>query len=187
MIRFLLSLALVLGSVASAQAKEIKDVNLADSLELQGHPFVLNGAGVRSKLFLDVYIASLYLTAKTSDPAAVVAADEPMAIRLNIISSMITSKRMADATRDGFVHSTGGNLAPIEADVEELIKAFSEEIKEGDVFDLVYEPETGVTVYKNGVTASNVKGLTFKQALFGIWLSDDPIQGSLKKALVSNE
>ncbi|WP_430462603.1 chalcone isomerase family protein [Thalassolituus sp. LLYu03] len=186
MIRILVSLALLLGLTTAVQAKEIKDVAVDDQLTLEGHSFVLNGAGIRSKFFLDVYIAALYLQKQESDAAAIVAADEPMAIRLHITSGMINSKRMSESTRDGFVRSTGGNLAPIEGDVEELIKAFKDEIKEGDVFDLVYEPETGVTVYKNGVAASNVKGLAFKQALFGIWLSDDPIQSSLKKSLVSN-
>lgn len=186
MIRILLSLALVLGAFTAVQAKEVKDINFDDQLELEGHPFVLNGAGVRSKFFLDVYIAALYLQKHSENAGEIISADEPMAIRLHIISGVITSKRMAESTRDGFVRSTNGNLAPIENDVEELIKAFKDEINEGDVFDLVYEPETGVTVYKNGVAASNVKGLAFKQALFGIWLSDDPIQNSLKKALVAN-
>lgn len=185
MMRILLSMMFALVAVSAAQAKEIEDVELDDTISIDGQTLVLNGAGVRSKFFLDVYIASLYLPQPQTDPDVIINADEPMVLRLNIISGMITSRRMADSTRDGFVRSTHGNLAPIEHDVEELIKAFSEEIEEGDVFDLVYDPATGVTVYKDGEAASNVPGLAFKKALFGIWLSDDPIQKSLKKALIN--
>jgi len=32
-----------------------------------------------------------------------------------------------------------------------------------------------------------VPGLAFKQALFGIWLSDDPVQDSLKEAMLGDE
>ena len=116
---------------------------------------------------------------------AIIDADEPMAIRLYITSDLITSERMANSTRDGFVRSTDGNIAPIEDKIEELIKAFKDDIEEGDVFDLVYTPEAGVTVYKDGDVESSVQGLAFKKALFGIWLSDNPIQKSLRKALVN--
>lgn len=186
MIRILFSFVLMLGAFTSAQAIEVNDVDVDEKMTVQGQELVLNGAGVRSKLFLDLYVAALYLKEQKADAEAIIAADEPMAIRLHITSDIITSKRMADATRDGFVRSTGGNLAPIEKEVDALIVAFQEEIEEGDVFDLVYEPGAGVTVYRDGEASSNVKGLEFKQALFGIWLSEDPIQSSLKKAMVSN-
>lgn len=184
MMRILLGLTLALGLIFNVNARQIEGAEVAEKLMLNGQELTLNGAGIRSKFFLDVYVAALYLGGKSVDAKKIVAADAPMAIRLHIISGMINSKRMSESTRDGFVRSTGGNLAPIEQDVEELIKAFRDEVKEGDVFELAYTPERGVTVYRNGEEKSNVKGLKFKQALFGIWLSEDPIQTSLRKALI---
>ncbi len=186
MLRTLMSLVFALTAFSCVQAKEIDGIDVDETLDVAAQTLVLNGAGVRSKFFLDLYVAALYLNQEEKDADAIISADKPMAIRLYIVSDMITSKRMADSTRDGFVRSTHGNVAPIEDKIEELIKAFSEEIEEGDVFDLVYTPETGVTVYRDGEAESNVKGLAFKQALFGIWLSDNPVQTSLKKALVRN-
>ncbi len=185
MMRILLGLTLALGLIFNVNARQIEGAEIAEQLTLNGQELTLNGAGIRSKFFLDVYVAALYLGKKSTDAAAIVAADEPMAIRLYIVSGMINSKRMSESTRDGFVRSTGGNLAPIERDVEELIKAFRDEVTEGDVYELAYTPETGVTVYRNGEEKSNVKGLKFKQALFGIWLSEDPIQKSLKKSMIN--
>ncbi|GGY40633.1 chalcone isomerase [Bacterioplanes sanyensis] len=184
MLRILLALSLLLGQTFMAQAKEFSGLELADSFTLDDHALTLNGAGVRTKFFLDLYIAALYLPELEDDGDDIVEADEPMALRLHIISSMITGKRMADSTRDGFVRSTGGNLAPIEDKVEQLITAFADDINEGDVFDLVYRPSNGVTVYHNGEAKSQVAGLAFKQALFGIWLSDDPVQEDLRDALL---
>jgi hypothetical protein len=185
MTRILLGLALACSLIFSVNARQLEGADIAEQITLNGQALTLNGAGIRSKFFLDVYVAALYLGSKSDDAKAIVAADEPMAIRLHIVSGMINSKRMSESTRDGFVRSTGGNLAPIEQDVEELIKAFRDEVKEGDVFELAYTPESGVTVYRNGEMKSNVKGLKFKQALFGIWLSEDPIQKSLKKGLIN--
>ena len=167
-------------------AKEINDIDVDDVFEVGDQQLVLNGAGARSKFFLDVYVAALYLKNNQTDAQQIVDADEPMAIRLYITSDLITSKRMADSTRDGFIRSTDGDIAPIEKDIEELIKAFRSEIEEGDVFDLVYTPGSGVAVYKDGDLESSVPGFAFKKALFGIWLSENPIQKSLKKALVNS-
>ncbi|MDH3897194.1 MAG: chalcone isomerase family protein, partial [Deltaproteobacteria bacterium] len=56
--------------------------------------------------------------------------------------------------------------------------------KEDDRYDLIYVPGKGVEVYINGEYASVTEGLSFKKALFGIYLSDKPAQKSLKKAML---
>ncbi|WGZ94306.1 MAG: chalcone isomerase family protein [Candidatus Thiothrix putei] len=60
---------------------------------------------------------------------------------------------------------------------------FKEAIKEGDVYDFVYTPAK-VVIIKNGKPSATIAGNDFKQALFGIWLGENPIQASLKKALL---
>lgn len=166
---------------------EIGDARVSKTFHSKGNNLVLNGAGTRTKFFMDIYVAALYLKKPSTDADAVIKADEPMAIRLHIVSSMINSERMSDSTRDGFVRSTNGNIAPIEDDIDELITAFADAVEDGDVFDLVYLPGDGVTVYRNGEAKSNVKGLNFKQALFGIWLSDDPVQSHLKRKMINSD
>lgn len=182
--RFLVSLALMLSLSPLVSAKNVAGVDVADTIAVNQQELILNGAGIRTKFFMDVYAAALYLPETNRSADEIIAADESMAIRLYIVSGMINPNFMSDSTRDGFVRSTGGNLAPIEADVEELITAFQGSIEKGDVFDLVYEPASGVTVYRNGEAKSNVEGLKFKQALFGIWLSADPVQGRLKENML---
>lgn len=186
MTRFFAAAFAALFLLSPVQALTVGGADVADTLQAGEQTLQLNGAGVRSKFFIDAYVAALYLGAENSDSAAILAADEAMAVRLYITSGMITSKRMSDSTRDGFVRSTGGNTAPIEAEIELMISAFKDEIKEGDVFDLVYQPERGVTVYRNGEEKAVVAGMPFKQALFGIWLSDDSIQKSLRKAMLNS-
>jgi hypothetical protein len=175
---------IILMMVAQGNAEEIGGINMPESLKTEQSTLMLNGAGVREKFFLDLYVGGLYLKEKSADPGAIIAADEPMAIRLHIISSMITSKRMEKATREGFENATGGNIGPIKVQIEEFISVFKEEIREGDIYDLIYVPAKGVEVSKNNEPRSMIKGLPFKKALFGIWLSDKPAQKSLKKAML---
>lgn len=178
------SLLLSFCLAGSASAVTISDVKIPDSLTADGTELVLNGAGTRSKWFIDLYVGGLYLPAKSSNAGSIIAADEPQAIKLHIISGMITSDRMTSATMEGFENSTGDNVAPIKDEVDAFLDVFSEEIKEGDVFDLVYIPGSGVHVMKNGTERGVIEGMAFKKALFGIWLSDEPAQEDLKKAML---
>ena len=174
----------VLMITALGNAEEIGGINMPESLQSGQTQLMLNGAGVREKFFIDVYVGGLYLKEKSHDPKAIIEADEPMAIRLHIVSSMATSERMEKAWNEGFEKATGGNIAPIKVQIEELISVFREEIKENDSYDLIYVPGKGVQVSKNSEFRSTIAGLPFKKALFGIWLSDKPAQKSLKKAML---
>ena len=177
---------LLLGAlVIGAQGKDIAKVDVPDTLKAGKAELMLNGAGVRKKLFMNLYVGGLYLQKPSSDAAAIIKADEPMAIRLHIISGLITSAKMENATREGFTNATGGNTAPIQKQIEEFIAVFKAEIKKGDVCEMVYLPGQGTAVYKNGKPACTVAGMDFKQALFGIWLCDKPAQKSLKKAMLA--
>jgi len=146
---------------------------------------VLNGAGTRTKFVISVYNAGLFLKKKSSDANQIIKANEIMAIRLKVVSGFVSSEKMKAALNEGFKNATGGNTTPIQAQIDQLItKGFAGEIKKGDVFDIVYTPAAGSLVAKNSKTVTTIKGLPFKQALFGIWLSAKPAQESLKKQML---
>ena len=168
----------------SASAKQVEGIEIPDQLAANGSNLVLNGAGVRDKLFMDLYVAGLYLKTPGLTADQVVNADQPMALRLHIVSGLIDSEKMTSATKEGFELATSGNTAPIQKEIAKFINVFSEEIKEGDVFDLVYTPGQGVTTTKNGVSKGTVQGTEFKKAMFGIWLSDSPVHDGLKAELL---
>jgi hypothetical protein len=178
---------LMMATLGMGNAEEIGGINMPESLKTGQTTVLLNGAGVRKKFFIDVYVGGLYLREKSQDSKAIIEADEPMAIRLHIVSSMVTSKKMEKAWREGFEKATGGNIEPIKVQIEELISVFREEIKENDNYDMIYVPGKGVQVSKNSESISTIGGLPFKKALFGIWLSDKPAQKSLKKAMLGDE
>lgn len=184
--RIILVLASVLFMSGSLQALEVEGVELPENLSLEGQELVLNGAGVRKKFFFNLYVGSLYLEEKTQDAESVIQSDSPMAIELHIISDKINSDNMTEATLEGFEKATGGNTKPLQGEIDRLIRAFDEEFNEGDSFQLLYLPQKGVKVYKNGELQTSVSGLAFKRALFGIWLGDEPAQQSLKQGMLGN-
>lgn len=186
MVRFLSILIAVLAFASSSQAQlTLNDVTLPAKLSFNSQNLVLNGGGIRSKFMFKLYTAGLYLTEKSSDAVSIMKANKIMAVHFEVTSSMIDSENMSEAINEGFDKSTDGNTAKIRARIDELLEAFSsEEITPGDVFDIVYVPNTGVRTYKNGTLKSTITGLDFKQALFGIWLSADPVSSKLKEGML---
>jgi hypothetical protein len=111
-----------------------------------------------------------------------------MAIRLHIISKLVTPKKMEKSTRNGFVVSLealGKNISKsVDVEIDKLIAVFKDGITKDDKFDLVYIPNKGIHAYKNGKLKDIITGLDFKRALFGIWISDKPVQDDLKNAMM---
>jgi len=178
----LLSFAVLLAG--PAYAKKVGGVELPAELTVGDAALALNGAGLRKKLFIKLYVGSLYLPEPSSDAQAIIDADEPMSITLNILSDLLTRDKMLKALKQGFKKSTDGNTEAIQPQIDRMIELMQEKIRPGDSFQLSYEPGSGTHMSKNGDAPELIEGLDFKQALFGIWLSDKPAQASLKKAML---
>ncbi len=179
----LIVIALIGFNFSQAQTK-VAGVNLPDTENFEGTTLVLNGAGVREKLWIDLYAGALYLTKKSSNAEAITAANNPMSIKLHIVSKLISSGKMIDAVNEGFENSTNGKIAPLEGKIKQFTNMFMDEIKKNDVFDIVYLPGKGVVVYKNDIEKGVIDGMEFKKALFGIWLSNRPADDDLREAML---
>ncbi|MCB0409781.1 MAG: chalcone isomerase family protein [Flavobacteriales bacterium] len=179
----LTSLFLSILFFATAQ-KEIGGITIPSKIKFNETTLNLNGAGIREKFWIDLYVGGLYTDKNSSDAATIINSDETMSIKLHIISSMITTKKMTDAVDEGFKKSTKGKQAELKDEITKFKGVFTPEIKEGDVYDLVYIPNKGTVVYKNSKPSITIKGLAFKKALFGIWLCDEPADEDLKEAML---
>ena len=145
-----------------------------------------NGFGTRSKMMLSLYECSLYLPQKSDDAANILNSDQPMAVRIEITSRFVSQEKMLASLNDGFGQSTGGDTGSIAADIKKFSECFSAPIKMGDVFIFAYAPNTGVVVSKNNQPMGTVGDLAFKKALMGIWLGENPVDKSLRTALLGN-
>jgi hypothetical protein len=167
-----------------ANAKQVGKVELPDSLMAGTNELLLNGAGFRKKLFIKVYAAGLYLKEKQTDPQKIIDADAPMAIRMHFVYSEVSGKKLVEAWNEGFVNGTGGNIAPIKTEIDTFNAYFSQEAKKNDIYDIIYVPEQGISVYIKGELKGTIKGLDFKKAVFSIWLGEKPADSSLKKKML---
>lgn len=174
----------VLMTASFAWAAEIGGVTLPDSLMAGNTKLLLNGAGLRKKFFVKVYAGGLYLKQKNSDAEKVIAADEPMAIRMCFIYDGVAKEKLIAAWNEGFKNATRGNIAPIKTQIDTFNSVFTEEAKKGDVYDIVYIPGQGVSMVMKGQPKGTIKGLEFKKAVFSIWLGEKPADKGLKKGML---
>jgi hypothetical protein len=186
MLRSVFAFFLIFAIALSANAQlSLNDVTLPAKLTFHEKPLVLNGGGIRTKLVFKLYTIGLYLPKKSNDGASILKANETMAVRFQITSSMINSDNMSEAINEGFDKSTNSNTSPVRVRIDKMLNTFSSEaINIGDLFEIVYIPGKGTEIYKNGKLKSTIEGIDFKQALFGIWISDNSISSGLKNDLL---
>ena len=174
-------------AMSYAQKEYIVDgIIIPRSIDFQGKKLELSGFGTRSKLWMDVYLQALYLETLSQEADKIIANDlDKMAIRIIITSSLVSSGKFTRNFNNGFEKSAKDKLELLQPRIE-LFKGFmSEKIVENDVFNLMYNPNDQKTyVYKNDVLKGTVPGLDFKNALFGIWLGNNPVDQKLKKDLL---
>jgi hypothetical protein len=155
-----------------------------DQIEYQGNTITKNGQGTRIIFFMKVYEGSLYLETKNSNAEEIVNMDAPMAIRIDVTSTMVTADAMKKALNEGLEKSTGNNTGAISKEIIQLSSSFDNDVSSGDNYEFIYLPDLGTHVLKNSELVELIKGMEFKKAFFGIFLSDNPIQKNLKKAML---
>jgi hypothetical protein len=182
--KYLLTLVMMVWAVLPQAVCKDKADNMPENIYAEEEPLVLNGWGVRRKFSIDLFEGGLYLKEKNKDANKIIQADEPMSIRIHVISNLITSKRLEENMRSEFDRVTNNNWGVHKANIETVMNAFKEDVKKGDVFDLVYLPGSGLTIFKNNKEQAVAKGLEFKKLLYSIWLGDDPQDAKLKKGMM---
>ena len=168
---------------APAQAGELSSVKVPDTVTVGGKSLVLNGMGLREKFFIDIYVGSLYLPAKTSEAKKVIEDDVPKRIDMNFIYSEVPKDKLTSAYVDGFAAAKAEttqkeNLA--------TLNGWMETVNAGDVIRLDYVPGTGTTVYVKGTKKGTIAGADFMKALWSVYVGSAPPTSALKKGMLGN-
>ena len=186
---FIVVLTMVFFSSHAQTQFETEGVIVPRTIQVNnGKTIELNGFGTRSKAWVDVYVQALYLTVLSQDPTFIMEGETDMAIRIEVLSKLVTSRKLTNAMEKGFEKSCGDNLNAMMPKINQFKSMLTDEIVKGDVFVLSYNPnENSVFVYKNEKLKGKIEGKDFKKALFGIWLSDKPADEDLKEELLGKK
>ncbi len=146
---------------------------------------ILNGCGIRDKMWISLYVQALYLIEKSSDAIGILNDNSTMAIKLHVTSSLITRQKLVDGLRDGIKKSLTGKMVDIQEQLNLFNSYLYKPIKENDVYDFIYNSSNeNLTVYINDEKIGIITGFAFKRAFFGIWLEEKCADKTLKKRLL---
>jgi hypothetical protein len=171
------------------QAAEVGGVKLEDKLRLTptGPELVLNGAGIRTRVFFKVYVGGLYLTEKKGTAAEVIGLAGPKRVSMTMLRDL-TAQQLSEGLADGIRNnSSAAEQEALKARVDELVGIMNAlgEAKKGDTILLDFLPESGTRMVVNGQPRGKpITGDDFYRALLRIWLGDKPVDDDLKKGML---
>lgn len=150
-----------------------------------GEILALNGAGLREKFWVDVYVGSLYLPAKSSDVAAILSKPQAWRIQLDFVYKEVAQEKLLASWREGFEkNQTAETLQRLQSRIEIFYRFFDSSAVARDQFRFDYQPGVGTRVSKNQQSLGVIPGEDFANALLEIWLGNHPADKSLKKAML---
>ena len=185
--RIFLKLLLLVFTVTSGVAQtKVGEAILPNTMSFNEQSVTLNGAGIREKLWFDLYACGLYLTEKNSNATEIVSSNNLMAIKLHILSSLVSKKKLVEAFRKGIDETNSvSDVKRLEAKINVFLSLIKNDIAVNNVYDLVYFPNKGLTVFENNKEVGTVEGLDFKKLVFNIWLAPSPVDNDLKLNLIN--
>ena len=181
----LCAITLLAGS-QQATGGDIGGVDIAETITPQGSEseLVLNGAGIRKKFFMDIYVGALYLPARNTDAGAIISDTGAASVDMHIVYKEIDRQKLTDGWEDGFrANLAPDQLAALRPELDSFNALFTA-VRKGDVIRIAYRPGTGTGVSINNELRGTVEGNDFFRALLKVWLGDRPVSKSLKQGML---
>ena len=169
---------------SSVMAAEVAGVKLEE--QIQPGNLVLNGAGLRKRLFFQVYAIGLYLPKKTNSAEEAIGGPGAKRVAIHMLRN-VGAAEFSEALAEGIrANHSEAEAKALEPRVQELGAIMGEvkEAKKGMAIALDATP-AGTQVLIDGKPAGKaIAGEDFYRALLRIWLGPRPVQDDLKKALL---
>ncbi|MDQ6997745.1 MAG: chalcone isomerase family protein [Mariprofundus sp.] len=180
--RILLFALLMMSS--PAWAVELEGVSVPDRATVAGEQLQLNGAGIRSKFFFDIYIGALYLRSSATSAQEATAGALPKRVTMDILYDEVDQEKLTGGWTAGFKKNQSTETF---STLEERLHQFNAmfvDAHAGDhfIFDFLRDGSTQVML--RGRDAGRISGYDFQQALLAVWLGKKPADNDLKQAML---
>ena len=154
---------------------------LPDNIKAGDNELTINGAGLRKKVIIKVYACALYLMEKESNAKSIIEDDKPIAVKMHFIYKAVAPEKLIEAWNTGFGKSDISNL---QEEIKTFNSYFTKDAVKDEVYDIIYVPEVGTSVYMNNELKGTIPGIEFKKAVYSIWLGEQTELPKLKKAML---
>lgn len=170
-----------------AQALRVDGMEFDDRLRLGGQELQLNGVGFRSVATFKGYAAALYLAERVATPAEVTALPGAKRLQMRMLMD-VPAAEFSKALRKGVRRNTPAAERP---GLEERLARFDAvvlglgTVRKGDVVDLDFVPERGLTLALNGRQRGEaIAGADLYAALLRVFVGQRVSDADLKLGLL---
>jgi hypothetical protein len=183
---FCAATAVLLSAIAGAA--EIEGLKLPERITLgaNGPELVLNGAGVRTQAVFKVYVAALYLPAKTDDSEKILRDNRASRLSLHMLRKLTADQITSSINTALRATLTPEERTPLESRLQEFSAMLERlpELNKGTQIAIDYVPESGTTIHLDGAEIGRFPGADFNHALLRVWIGERPRDVRLKKAML---
>jgi len=178
-------LLLVLGCLAfPAFGAEVAGVKIDDKIRIGSAELTLSGAGLRKRVFFQVYVIGLYVSDRKADLVTQPGLKRVAIHMLRDVDAATFTDALVEGMRPNHDEATMKTLEPRIAELA-AIMAQLKEAKSGMQILLDWRPGTGTIISVDGKPRGGpIGGEDFYRALLRVWLGERPVQDDLKKALL---
>ncbi len=171
---------------ATSWAVDVEGVDVPESVTVSDKTLQLNGAGVRTKMFFDIYVGALYLPTSTTTTAGVLDMPGPKQVSMTFLYKEVDREKLTNGWEEGFrLNQPEEEMAGLKDRLQQFNDLFITAHK-GDVFVFNFLADGSTNVILNGKEAGAIPGADFQRALLSVWLGEKPADKDLKKAMLGN-
>jgi hypothetical protein len=164
-------------------AAEVAGVRLDDKVRVSDTELSLSGAGLRKRVFFQVYAIGLYVRDRKADP---ISQPGPKRVQIHMLRD-VGAEQFIEALAEGIKSNhSEAEASALEPRVKELGATMAEikEAKKGMSIALDWTGAATQLLLDGKAAGRPIQGEDFYRALLRIWLGDKQVQDDLKKALL---
>jgi Chalcone isomerase-like len=176
-------LLVLLCLAAPAWAAEVGGVKLDDKTRVGNTELSLTGAGLRKRMFFQVYAIGLYVQDPKANP---VSQPGPKRVQIHMLRD-VGADRFNEALVEGIRENhSEAQAQALEPRVKRLAEIIGEvkEARKGMSIALDWDGTVTRVLIDGKPAGSPIEGADFYSALLRIWLGEKPVQEDLKRALL---
>ena len=181
--RLFLTALCTLFAVTLSMAGELSGVEMADTVSVDGKELMLNGMGLREKMWIDVYVAGLYLESKSDDAQQILDSDQTKYIRMHFLYKKVGAKKLVAAWNDGVKNNAAAPMDELKSGLDQL-NSWMVDLTKNDEMIFTSTPGKGLAVEVKGEQKGVIEDEPFSKAFWAIFLGQKPPTAQLKQGLV---
>ncbi len=161
---------------------EVAGVNVAPTVSVGQKSLVLNGAGIRKKFVIKVYVGALYLERKAASRDELLKDEGDKLLRMSFVYKKVEKKQIVDVFAEGLANNSPSVAST--ADAKAFLSWFTSDFVAGDTVDVFMGSDGTVSATQNGKALGTVRNPALARAVLLIWFGEKPGDAGLAKGML---